>query len=188
MSTAPCRACGQPAPVGAAFCPYCGCASPTQAAQAPQAAPQAGWQQQPPQPYGAYPAYSPLPSGNDPAMLPHVQGWNWGAFVISWIWAFSHRLPGWGVGILVLNLASNIPVVGILPGLAAFGLSIYLGIKGNDLAWRQRPFQGVEHFRATERVWRTWGIVLFAILIAVIAIAIIVAVGAGLSESGRRYY
>jgi hypothetical protein len=121
-------------------------------------------------------------------MLPHVQGWNWGAFVISWIWAFSHRLPGWGAGILVLNLASNIPIVGILPGLAAFGLSIYLGIKGNDLAWRQRPFQGVEHFRATERVWRTWGIVLFVIFIALMVILVAAFVFTKAATPPGRYY
>jgi len=177
MSQAVCRACGKSVPMEAAFCPFCGCQAPAAPPQwAPPAAPEGVGQ-----PYGPAPGmgWAPLPSGNDPALLPYVQGWNWGAFVISWIWAFSHQLPGWGVGMLLLNLASWIPVIGFPFSLIGLGLAIYLGIKGNELAWRQRPFQGLEHFRATERVWRTWGIVLFVMGI----VASIVYVAAALMKA-----
>jgi hypothetical protein len=88
----------------------------------------------------------------------------------------------------VLNLVSRVPVIGILFGLVALGLSIYLGVKGNELAWRQRPFQGLEHFRATERVWRTWGIVLFVVSIALLIVGVAVLALARTAAPMHRYY
>jgi hypothetical protein len=111
---------------------------------------------------------SPLPSGNDPNLLPQVQGWNWGAFFLNWIWAFAHGLPAWGVIVLVVSL---IPIVNI----ASLGLTIYLGIRGSELAWRNRPFQSLQQFRETERIWAWWGVGVF-ILSLMLATAIVVAI------------
>ena len=120
------------------MCPTCGAARP-----ATPAAPAA--------------TLSPWPSGNDPTLLPQVQGWSWGAFFLNWIWAFAHRLNAWGAGLLIVGFLS-----GLFPplGLLVFAGNIYLGIKGNELAWQQRPFRSVEQFKATERVWMIWGLVL----------------------------
>jgi hypothetical protein len=88
-----------------------------------------------------------LPSGNDPNLLPAVHGWNWGAFCLSWIWAFAHGIWVWGVLALVLP----------------FPVAIYLGMSGNELAWRTRRFQGLQQFRTTQRIWARWGIVVLVI-------------------------
>ena len=86
-----------------------------------------------------------LPSGNDATCLPYLPRWNWGAVCLSWIWAFAHRLPGWGLVGLVLWF---IPLLNL-------GYAILLGALGSELAWRARPFSSLENLRATERVW-TW--------------------------------
>ncbi|HUT76021.1 MAG TPA: hypothetical protein VM221_14435 [Armatimonadota bacterium] len=92
-----------------------------------------------------------FPSGNDPSLLPQVARWNWGAFFLNWIWAFAHRLPVWGVIGLITQF--------IFPG--GLVVAIYLGVKGSELAWEQRPFRDVAEFQATERVWGWWGLGLF---------------------------
>jgi hypothetical protein len=60
--------------MGATFCPFCGCQAP---AAPPQWA-QPGVPQNAGQPYPPAPGvgWAPLPSGNDPALLPYVRGWN----------------------------------------------------------------------------------------------------------------
>jgi len=157
MTEQACPTCGRPLAVPGGACPHCA------------------------------PATGPaLPSGNDPALLGQVGGWSWGAFALSWIWAFAHRLPGWGAGILVLSIVSVVPLVGVLAAVACLALSIYLGVVGNRLAWTNRPYQGIEHFRATERVWAIWGIVLFVIGIVVGVIAAagaVIATVTGISSS-----
>jgi hypothetical protein len=108
-------------------------------------------------------ALQPLPSGNDPALLPQVRGWSWGAFFLPWVWAFKHRLTRLAVAALVVSV---IPVVAVF----TLAFAIYLGKRGNELAWRRRPFAGLEQFRATQREWRRWGIGVWVTLIALAAI------------------
>jgi hypothetical protein len=76
---------------------------------------------------------------------PGVQGWSWGAFLLSWIWAIGNRT--W-IGLLAL-----IPYVG-------FVMAIYLGIKGRQLAWQNKRWDSLEHFNGVQRRWSIWGLVL----------------------------
>lgn len=83
----------------------------------------------------------------DASVVPdEIQGWNWGAFGLSVIWGMYHS-----VWIAFLCL---IPVVNIVVG-------IYLGIKGNELAWRKNKWQSVDEFLSVQKKWRTWGIIFF---------------------------
>ena len=76
--------------------------------------------------------------GSEITPPPGVAGWSWGAFLISWIWAIFNRT--W-IGLLAL-----VPYVGIL-------VSIYLGIKGRELAWRNKRWESLEHFNDVQRRW-----------------------------------
>jgi len=106
-----------------------------------------------------------VPSGNDARLLPQVRGWNWGAFLLSWVWALAHRLRVWGaLGILVWLL---------LPCLGTLVLGFYLGIHGNELAWRARHFGSVEEYRATQKVWTSWGIPLGMLLLVPLPLVIL---------------
>jgi hypothetical protein len=74
-----------------------------------------------------------------------VRGWSWGAFFLSWIWALGNRT--W-VGLLALA-----PYVG-------FFVAIYLGIKGRELAWRNKRWDSFEHFDQVQKRWSFWGVLL----------------------------
>lgn len=73
-----------------------------------------------------------------------LKGWNWGAFFFNWIWAFGNQV--W-IGMLGL-----LPCIGIL-------MSIYLGVCGNELAWKTGRWQSVEQFKAVQKKWAIAGVV-----------------------------
>jgi hypothetical protein len=74
-----------------------------------------------------------------------IKGWSWGAFLLNWIWSASNRTY---IGLLAL-----VPYVGFL-------MSIYLGIKGRELAWQNKRWDSVEHFNSAQRRWSIWGLIL----------------------------
>jgi len=39
-------------------------------------------------------------------------------------------------------------------------ISIYLGIKGRELAWQNKRWDSVEHFNSVQRRWSVWGLIL----------------------------
>lgn len=79
---------------------------------------------------------------------PEIQKWNWGAIGLSWIWGAAH-----GVWIAFLTF---IPLVNIV-------VLIYLGLKGNELAWQAKQWESVEKFIEAQRRWRAWGIFFFVL-------------------------
>jgi hypothetical protein len=70
-----------------------------------------------------------------------VKGWSWGAFLMNWIWGVSNKT--W------IALLAWIPFIGIF-------VSIYLGIKGRELAWRNKRWDSLEHFQKVQRRWSVW--------------------------------
>jgi len=92
-------------------------------------------------------AFPPLPSGNDPAVLPNMPKWNWGAFLLTWIWALGHRM-------YVIALIAFVATSGL--GLLA---SLVMGFLGNELAWKYRPFASYEEFQQVQSAWTKAGII-----------------------------
>ncbi|MCL0038599.1 hypothetical protein M1N10_06280 [Thermodesulfovibrionales bacterium] len=84
-----------------------------------------------------------------------IKGWNWGAFLLSWIWAIGNST--W-IGLLAL-----IPYVGLV-------MMIILGVKGNEWAWKNRKWESVEHFKRVQKAWAQWG---FGILLLFIVILLL---------------
>ncbi len=120
-----------------------------------------------------------------PSSDPFLQKWNWGAFLLSWIWAFGHGLALWGVIGLV---AGFIPGIG---GLAALGVAIYLGLKGNNLAWETGRYTSIEVLKDTERRWTKWAIILFFVGLAVFALTLVeifVVIGFSATTSSTQYF
>lgn len=83
-------------------------------------------------------------------------GLNWGAFLLTPIWSCAHRvwlgllsLLPWGIGLIV---------------------ALILLFKGNEWGWRCRQFYSVEHFRAVQRIWTIWGIVVWTFIIIVLGL------------------
>lgn len=79
-----------------------------------------------------------------------IKGWNWGAAGLTWIWGVYHGV--W------ISLLAFIPIVNII-------MVIVLGIKGSEWAWRARPWESVERFVSSQKKWKPWGIVFFALMI-----------------------
>ncbi|MBM3166631.1 MAG: hypothetical protein FJZ83_02650 [Chloroflexi bacterium] len=102
--------------------------------------------------------------GKDAVIPDEIRGWNWGAFLMSWIWGIGNRV--W-ISLLAF-------VLGII-------MSIILGIKGNEWAWQSKTWNSVEHFKKTQRTWMWVGI---ALLIVSIAIGVLGALIAALYSSG----
>jgi len=92
-----------------------------------------------------------------------IRGWNWGAFLLNWIWGIGN-----GVWIALLTL---IPYVNII-------MPFVLGVKGNEWAWRNRKWDSIEHFKRVQRNWARVGIYIIVVsLILVLAAVVIPNVG-----------
>lgn len=101
---------------------------------------------------------------------------NYGALILNWVWAFAHRQ--WFIGVIFVSLAWTImaltadivitflktrqfpsifiDVIVITFLLAERIIAIYLGAKGNRLAWSSGRFENLDELKATEAVWHKW--------------------------------
>lgn len=111
-------------------------------------------------------------SGQGPAsqVPPQVQGWNWGAFLLSWIWGIGNNA--------LLALLVFVPFFG-------FVWWFVVGAKGSEWAWRNKRWDSVAHFQATQRRWAKWGV---AVLAAGIAFGAAIVFGiVGLLKDSEAY-
>ncbi|AVH71209.1 serine/threonine protein kinase [Nostoc sp. 'Lobaria pulmonaria (5183) cyanobiont'] len=90
-----------------------------------------------------------------------ILGWNWGAFLMPWLWMWPNQV-WYGLFCFVPN--------------AWWLMAIALGAKGNEWAWKSRPWRSIEQFKAHQRGWAIAGILLGApisIMLWVRAIALL---------------
>ena len=93
------------------------------------------------------------------AIVPEAtKGWNWGAFWFGWLWGVCNNT--W------IALLSLIPYAG-------FVMSIVLGIKGNEWAWRNKKWDSVEHFKRTQGNWAIAALVMFLIVVTLLIIVFV---------------
>ena len=109
------------------------------------------------------------------AIVPEIvkNKFNWGAFLLSWIWGIGNKT--W-----IALIAPLLPLIPFVGAFAALGFNIWLGIKGNEFAWKNKKFDTVEKFHENQKIWAIVGIVLFiigVILYAIIAAASIAILG-----------
>jgi len=91
------------------------------------------------------------------AVPSEAKRWNWGAFLLTWIW-------GLGNGTYIALLAL-LPIVNIV-------MAVILGIKGGRWAWENRRWAGVEQFTRVQELWTAFGFGLLAGCLLVLAIVI----------------
>jgi len=101
------------------------------------------------------------------AVVPdEIKGWNWGGFLLCWIWGIGNKV--W------IALLALLPFVGFI-------MNIVLGIKGNEWAWRNKKWDSVAHFKTTQRIWAIVGLVVlvpyFIFTFGVLAAVVIPNVG-----------
>ena len=102
----------------------------------------------------------------DKATFPvESKSFNWGAFVFTWLWCFFNGQKKYGWVFLVLEL---IPFVHII-------IRIYLGKKGNELAWNGKKWESVSHFNDIQISWTAAGLTaIISIVIIPIAIMLMI--------------
>ena len=81
--------------------------------------------------------------GNFAVIPREISGWNWGAFLLSWIWGIGNNV--W------IALLALIPFAGVI-------MTVVLGVKGSEWAWKNKRWDSIEHFKGTQRKWAYWGI------------------------------
>jgi hypothetical protein len=79
-----------------------------------------------------------------------VKKWNWGAFWLTWIWG-------------IFN-GTYIALLALLP-IANLVMPFYLGVKGNELAWRNSYWYSTERFHQSQRKWAIAGWIIGLIFI-----------------------
>ena len=94
------------------------------------------------------------------AVVPaEIRGWNWGAFLFGWIWGVGNNV--W------------ISLIDLIPGFAIL-MHIVLGVKGNEWAWRNKKWDGAEHFKRTQRTWAKWVVGVTAVAVCLVLLTVVI--------------
>ena len=73
-----------------------------------------------------------------------IKGWNWGAFLLNWIWGISNNT--------YIALLMFVPLINI-------AMPFVLGAKGNTWAWQNKKWDDINHFKGVQKRWRNWGLI-----------------------------
>ncbi len=135
--------------------------------------PRPGYAYGPPPPGAVQPTYEPG-LGAFSVLPPEAGGWNWGAFLFTWIWGLFNGAYVTLWGLLLM----------FVPG-GHIAWAIVCGVNGNRWAWRGRPWTSVEQFRATQHKWAVAALIVFLVAVLVpIVVLILVLVATHASSSG----
>lgn len=98
----------------------------------------------------------------------NIGRWSWGGAVISfWYAVYMGFGCGWVILILFLVGVQKAMVESTDTALAGLALYLimffYLGLNSRKWAWKNRKWDNLEQFLATQRAWDIWGIVLFVL-------------------------
>ena len=64
-------------------------------------------------------------------------------------------------------------------------MAIILGIKGSEWAWQHRKFESIDQFKAVQKAWAIWGLVLFLICIVLTVIMMVSMTVWGVKTAGN---
>lgn len=107
---------------------------------------------------------TPLPDG--------VRGWNWAAFILGPVWGIGLRI--WWTAIAFLVIAVMLRTSWQLALVAWIALAMFLGLRGNEFAWRAQRWDSVGQFIATQQRWSIGALVTLAAVVVGVAIVLIV--------------
>ena len=86
------------------------------------------------------------PLNNPVEIPPELDRWNWGAFLLNWIWGIGNSV--------FIALLMFVPLVNIV-------MIFVLGARGSRWAWRNRVWRDAEHFRKVQRKWAIAGVIVW---------------------------
>ncbi len=91
--------------------------------------------------------------------IPVLKRWNWGAFLLTWIWGIGNRV--WhGFWVFVPFGQVVAPFI--------------LGMRGNKWAWKAKKWQSVEEFERVQKKWAIAGFIFLGAVILISGVALIV--------------
>lgn len=96
--------------------------------------------------------------GKNSVVPDEIKGWNWGAFLLNWIWGIGNST--------FIAFLMFVPLVNIV-------MLFVLGAKGSEWAWRNRTWRDIEHFKSTQKKWRNAGLFLIFVILPLIFILFI---------------
>jgi hypothetical protein len=98
-------------------------------------------------------------SGHGPMaqVPPEIDRWNWGAFLLNWIWGIGNHT--WIAFLMFVPFANMV-------------MPFVLGAKGSSWAWRNHRWDSVEHFRRVQRKWALWGLASWIAFIVLVVAAV----------------
>jgi len=104
--------------------------------------------------------------------------WNWGAFYFGWIWGVFNKVYVALVQLVVSILSFAFTVMGLgiiapLFGLINIGISIWLGVKGSQMAWDNGAYRNLEHFRSSRHNWNVAAAICFGICVFIIIVSLL---------------
>jgi hypothetical protein len=91
-----------------------------------------------------------------------VRKWNWGAFLLSWIWGLGNKT--------YIALLCLIPVVNLV-------MIFILGARGSEWAWKNRKWESEGQFTRIQGLWTAFGLGLYvgytvALVLLIVALVI----------------
>lgn len=89
--------------------------------------------------------------GKSAVVPPEIDRWNWGAFLLNWIWGVGNNT--------FIALLMFVPFVNIV-------MPFVLGAKGSTWAWRNKRWLSIDEFKRIQRKWAQWSFIVCAGLIA----------------------
>ncbi|MBL8048362.1 MAG: hypothetical protein JNJ45_06735 [Chthonomonas sp.] len=98
---------------------------------------------------------------------------NWGAFVFTWIWGLNHKKPILLVLILLGLIGRGNTALGAVIGVAQLGISIYLGIVGNQWAWDSGRFSTPDEMQKCQTIWGWWALGFFLLCAVGVFLAVL---------------
>lgn len=135
------------------------------------------------------PVYNPVPNNHQQSMYiddrsssiqteRELGRWNWGAFYFGWIWGVFNKVYVSLVQLVISILSFAFTVMGLgivapIFGLINIGISIWLGVKGSQMAWDNGAYRNLEHFRTSRHNWNVAAAIVFGIFIFIIIISLL---------------
>lgn len=108
----------------------------------------------------------------DAEIPPEIKKWNWAAFLMPAVWGLFSGVPYTAI---LFGAALLPPMVQLIVMVV---VSVFLGAKGNELAWRGKKWRSVEHFKAFQKQWTSWAVKLTIAVVALLVLWVIATGGA----------
>ncbi len=100
---------------------------------------------------------SQVPSAENNEIPYGVSRWNMGAFMQTFLWGISNDVYE--------SLAIFVVIIPFIGWIAGIFIAFWLGLKGNEMAWKKKKWDSVRDFNMAQASWNKAGWITFIVLI-----------------------